>query len=47
MRSSGKLIGFLIGIIFVLATIVVAYVYKDDIVGCLKKIKAKFTTKVE
>lgn len=47
MRSSGKLIGFLLGIIFVLATIVVAYVYKDDILGCLKKIKNKLVTKVE
>ena len=45
MRGNGKLIGFLIGIIFVLATIVVAYVYKDDIVGCLKKLKNKYSKK--
>lgn len=47
MRGNGKLIGFLIGIIFVLATIVVAYVYKDDIVGCLKKLKNKLAAKAE
>ena len=47
MKGNGKLIGFLIGIIFVLATIVVAYVYKDDIVGCLKKLKNKLAAKAE
>ena len=31
MRGNGKLIGFLVGIIFVLATIVVAYVYREDV----------------
>lgn len=45
MRGNGKLIGFLVGIIFVLATIVVAYVYREDVIACLKKIKNKLVKK--
>lgn len=45
MRGSGKIIGFLVGIIFVLVAIVVAYVYRDDIIGCLKKIKNRWVAR--
>lgn len=45
MRSGAKLVGVIVGIVCVLAIVVVACVYKDDIVDYSKKIKNRLARK--